>query len=285
LTTSILFPDAENPGVTPMPQSTAPGTITSVFSAADKAFEQLLKAQRRDSGTLDIKDGLVTAIHDIQYTRPTPTEMQPVSIGEISYTNDGTVEQTVTWSKEEKTTATSSVTVTRGLEAGASLDLKIPQIDLGLGVSVKATLSTAVEQSLSVEQTWKWEQPLRVPSNTVVTAQAMLSRAKFDVEFTAKVRIDGPADSVTVRAPGDPAFVFIGTLGEFFTVSPVEGVTPDGTGVLFEVKGVMNNIEGIGINVVVHERPLQAPTRSYTVQDVNTRASVTTLLDADRRGA
>lgn len=218
--------------------------------------------------------GLSSTIFDVQYPEEHKTGEVPIGLGEVEYVNDTSVEQSVTWVDARTTSVEATVSVTEGIEAGAGANFGIPEIGLGVSINVKASVSTTQTQRTSTTQAWTWTVPIVVPARSRVSARAFLKRVQYDLGFTAKVRIDGSPESCLALGNRFPFRLFANSPGGWFTLAPVDGFTPEGTAVLYQVRGVMRNVQGTGVEVRVQESPLDAAegaaaARDYTVDNAH----------------
>lgn len=127
----------------------------------------------------------------------------------------------------------------------------------------------------ATDQTSKWSTPIKVPKGRRVISEALLSRVRYDLGFTANVRFDGGPDScMAVGHRHGNLTLFANSPGGWFTVVPVDGFTTDGTAVLVHVAGTMKDVQGTNVVVETREYPLHAaegadPVRSHTVQNAH----------------
>lgn len=268
--------------------------VTSFRDALTAAARRYVEASGFKFDHVEMR-GLTATLDRVDYTPPQETWEQPQAIGDTELANDTTVSQQHEWSESYTNTLSTTVTVTRGLETGVDASFGLPEIGLGFGFKISASVSTEHTQAESSERTESWTQLVTVPPRSRVTGIALLSRVRYNVGFTATIRIDGDENSCPgVGVKGSHRRVFLASPGKWFAAAPTPGFIPDGSAVLFQVQGIVSGVEGRKVSARLQEYPLDgaamgaglesataaAPqaARTYTVENVQ---ALPRIVDAD----
>lgn len=257
-------PDASAGDPPPLP------SVTSFYDKLRFAASKFFEAQGARLESLEVVN-LTFTLEDVEYEKFTPKEEQPLFLEEKEYRNGTDALQSQEFGKEQTTTVSSEISVTRGFEVGGGLKFDIPQIGLGIDISAKASVETTKRQTVTTEQRWTWRSIVQVPPHTRVVARAVLTRAMYDLEFSAPMRISGDPFSCTASGTltGHP-FKLSFSPGRWFREVSVSGFTPDGDDVIVQVAGTMKDVQGIGTDITASQWPLDAtddepPARTYSL--------------------